>query len=1057
MPPESSQRPDVLSQAALTPALLLGALLGSLLLWFLAHRLRRRFPALSRSTPRALPFFALRTILAGGFLWTGLQLLGRVLVLETPWPLPSLALGGGAALECLIALYRHESRLVPRSVGRLLLLLRLGAAGIILLVLAQPVYSLIRSREIAREVVVLLDDSASMQLADKDQPLTSQLAIARLFNPGLFQNLPDFTPVLDSLATLQTGCSQHLESLQRVQGATPELLPQRMRQLQASLPPFLEQARQQSAAAAHQLRSSAASLPASSLEERTLSAIAGRLADDFPRLLDEASRALTASNPAALAPPLQSAQDLVADAARALPPLALQIEQSFAANLSAAQRAEIDRCGTRPRAEIARQALLFPDAQGTSLIDALRQRYTVRFHRFGKEALEFDSQPWLGGETLPEPEAHPDFRRETDLATALEHALARVPPESLAGVLVLSDGRHNSPVPVEDAARQLGAQGSALCAIALGSRIGPRDASILNLSAPQSIYLGDRLAIRADLKLDGLRGRQVTARLSAGATVLQEQTVSVPEDQYRTTIRFSHTPPEKGIFDYKVTLAPVEGELFDNNNDWEFKAAVSDDRTNVLLVDSFPRWEFRYLRNLFYGRDKSVHLQYVLLQPDAIRGNPRTGIIHASAGRDFGQAEATHLPADEVEWRKFDAIILGDIPPAAIDSQTWRLLRGCVADRGALLVFIAGPRYLPHAFANDIARDLFPIHYLPSSSPLTTPDQYRLELTPAGESNPILQQSLSRTINRQIWGSIPALSWRIKPDSIKPGAEILAYARPVSPSEDPKSSSSAFSGSPADVQAALERLAHQKEFEEDNALLVTMRFGLGHVAMLNFDSTWRFRYGVGDTYHHRFWGQLMRWGTGSNLRSGGDFARLGTDQLSYSPRAPVKVTAKILDRDRRPYTGGGVSVALYRGSQRLQHRPLTYQPDSNGIFEGELEPLSVEGNYRLVLEGEPASKAAKLSGLDAVETELRVLTTHDSLEISELTSDPDFLAATASLTGGMLAPLSQPHAVLPAFGAPKEILQERHDFHLWDTFPLLILFLCLLTMEWLLRRSSGLT
>ena len=88
--------------------------------------------------------------------------------------------------------------------------------------------------------------------------------------------------------------------------------------------------------------------------------------------------------------------------------------------------------------------------------------------------------------------------------------------------------------------------------------------------------------------------------------------VAVPDDSFRTTLRLSHTPTEKGIFSYSVRVEAVEGEVFTTNNDWPLEVAVTDDRTNVLLVDSVPRWEFRYLRNLFYGRDKSVHLQYVL-------------------------------------------------------------------------------------------------------------------------------------------------------------------------------------------------------------------------------------------------------------------------------------------------------------------------------------------------------------------------------------------------------------------------------------------------------------
>ena len=59
---------------------------------------------------------------------------------------------------------------------------------------------------------------------------------------------------------------------------------------------------------------------------------------------------------------------------------------------------------------------------------------------------------------------------------------------------------------------------------------------------------------------------------------------------------------------------------------------------NVLLVDGRPRWEYRYLRNLFYGRDKSVHLQDWLVHPDSIYGIQPKLLEYASASRPFGQS-----------------------------------------------------------------------------------------------------------------------------------------------------------------------------------------------------------------------------------------------------------------------------------------------------------------------------------------------------------------------------------------------------------------------------------
>ena len=45
----------------------------------------------------------------------------------------------------------------------------------------------------------------------------------------------------------------------------------------------------------------------------------------------------------------------------------------------------------------------------------------------------------------------------------------------------------------------------------------------------------------------------------------------------------------------------------------------------------------------------------------------------------------------------------------------------------------------------------------------------------------------------------------------------------------------------------------------DTGIFVEQNYGFGRVLFVGIDSTWRWRYRVGDTYHHRFWGQLVRW------------------------------------------------------------------------------------------------------------------------------------------------------------------------------------------------------
>jgi hypothetical protein len=291
------------------------------------------------------------------------------------------------------------------------------------------------------------------------------------------------------------------------------------------------------------------------------------------------------------------------------------------------------------------------------------------------------------------------------------------------------------------------------------------------------------------------------------------------------------------------------------------------------------------------------------------------------------------------------------------------------------------------------------------------------------------------------------MRWRYSAGEVKATAEVLAYAQPVGS----RTLNSVVNpdGSPGSVEAAIQQLANQETLEKEHALITTSSAGLGKVLMLNFDRTWRFRYGVGDTYHHRFWGQVTRWGAGPNLRSGTDQVRIGTDRLSYTPNDAIEVTTKFLDSERRPVTDAELNVEVWKDGERLRQQRLSYRTDSSGLYETSLTGLREEGEYELRISG-------KELGDTKVSTELLVVTTRNPIELAELTADRDFLNRAAEITGGTVAEINELPSLLSSFGAPKEILTERRNVTLWDTWPILLSFLGLITAEWIIRRRSGL-
>src|SRR5262245_47796886 len=85
-----------------------------------------------------------------------------------------------ATLALVVLLYRAELRLVRPSVARALLAARLASTAAVVAVLAlQPVFHVTTTDKIRGRVIVALDRSQSMTIADPQRPLVDKLRIAR--------------------------------------------------------------------------------------------------------------------------------------------------------------------------------------------------------------------------------------------------------------------------------------------------------------------------------------------------------------------------------------------------------------------------------------------------------------------------------------------------------------------------------------------------------------------------------------------------------------------------------------------------------------------------------------------------------------------------------------------------------------------------------------------------------------------------------------------------------------------------------------------------------------
>ena len=96
-------------------------------------------------------------------------------------------------------------------------------------------------------------------------------------------------------------------------------------------------------------------------------------------------------------------------------------------------------------------------------------------------------------------------------------------------------------------------------------------------------------------------------------------------------------------------------------------------------------------------------------------------------------------------------------------------------------------------------------------------------------------------------------------------------------------------------------------------LLVTRTFGAGKVLFMGTDGAWRWRKGVEDKYHYRFWGQVVRWMAYQRNMAKGETMRLYyvPDQPQAEPDAgPAR------QRDGAERASRSTAARSRRGSRR---------------------------------------------------------------------------------------------------------------------------------------------
>lgn len=601
-----------------------------------------------------------------------------------------------------------------------------------------------------------------------------------------------------------------------------------------------------------------------------------------------------------------------------------------------------------------------------------------------------------------QPFAEPKPGRGTDLNAPLQAALENY--GTLRAVVLLSDGDWNEGAPPVQAAARLRLKGVPAYAMAVGSPVRLPDVELASLDPPTFGAAGK--SVRVPFSIDSSLPRDhlatVILRASDGQQLTKEVRILA---NGRTSDWIAWKPESPG--EYQLTVeVPLHGdELLKDNNRLSTPISIRNETLRVLVVESYPRWEYRYLRNAL-SRDPGVELSCLLFHP----GLSKTG----GGAKDY----IRQFPDRLEDLARYDVVFLGDVGvgDGQLTVEQCRLLKGLVERQASGLVFMPGWQGRHVTLLESELNDLYPVVLdltQPGGWGSRAPDHFAL--TEAGRRSLLTKLADSQDENAAVWESLPGFQWYAAVERAKAAGEVLSVH---------KDATNRFGRIP---------------------LLVTRTYGTGKVLFMGTDGAWRWREGVEDKYHYRFWGQVVRWMAYQRHMAQGETVRLYFSPDQPSMRNTMTLHANVMNAAGEPVQDDDVTAAITAPSGRKETVRFTSADDEWGLFSGQFTPAE-PGEYKVAVRGRKSQ--ASLDTSFAVQG--------GAIERIGRPARPEVLEEIARVTQGRLVQPDELDAVLQSVSALPDPPPVVHRVRLWSNPVIGLALVALMGVFWVGRKMVGL-
>ena len=659
-------------------------------------------------------------------------------------------------------------------------------------------------------------------------------------------------------------------------------------------------------------------------------------------------------------------------------------------------------------------AILWDDSKSMSTIDATlppvlsAKAAIVSRAEWVKQALASELWKPLAAnganvvDVIPFASPHPDAGTlaGTDLATPLTDILDK--ESNLRAVVLLSDGDYNLGQPPVAAAQKMRLRGVPLFPIPVGSQTRLPDLDLLSVSAPSYGIIGENVQIPFTIRssLDRQVRTIVRLRDEAGREHTKDIVIAPNAETYDSVL---WRLEKAGASTLELSIPVADGELVASNNSRKFIIAGRPEKIRVLVVETQPRWEYRFLRNAL-SRDPGVELSCLLFHP----------ALGPGGGKDYLQ----EFPSKLEDLAKYDVIFLGDVGVAKdqLTKEQCGLIRGLVENQASGVVFLPGPQGNQFSLLDTDLSDLMPV-ILDASHPTGLAESVAspLNLTTEGRASLLTMLGNNEEENPGIWRHLPGFYWHAPVIKAKGGSEVLAVH------------------------------GNRRGKFGPIPLLVTKPAGSGKVLFMGIDSAWRWRRGVEDLYHYRFWGQVARWMSYQRNMASGQRVRLFFTPERPEPGASVTIHANAFDSNGAPLAKGTVAIDLTSPDGRGQRLELQKNASAWGAFSGRFK-VDQPGAWKI---------RATASGAEDQPLATTLLAQGAELEKSGQPARPEVLEEMARVSRGRVIQPAQLTELVKEITALPEPRPLESRIPLGSHWATLVALITLLGTFWAGRKLNG--